>query len=133
MKHSATIKNGRVDFVNKESWTVDCAKHEGIAVTIELSKPKSTRSSNQNRYLWGIVVPMLCESIGYPPEEAEECWSAVKIAVGHCKETKIGKVALPTRHLSTKEFAEFTDNVRTWASCELGIRIPSPYETDYGV
>jgi hypothetical protein len=133
MKHSATIKQGRVEFVNKEAWTVDCAKHEGISVTIELSKPKSTRSANQNRYLWGIVVPMLCESIGYPVQEAEECWSAVKIAVGHCKHTKIGMVALPTKNLGTKEFSELIDSVRAWASCELSTRIPSPNETDYGV
>lgn len=133
MKHSATIKAGRVEFVNKEAWTVDCAKHEGIAVEIELSKPKRTRTNNQNSYIFGLVVPMLCDAIGYPVSEAVECWDAVKIAVGHCKDTKIGKVALGTRHLDTKAFSELTDRIRAFASCELGVRIPAPHETDYGV
>lgn len=133
MKHKAIIKGGKVIFDNPSSWTVDCAKHEGISVEIELSKPKRTRTSNQNAYIFGLVVPILCDAIGYPTSESVECWDAVKISIGHCKDTKIGKVALGTRHLDTKEFSELTDRIRTWASCELGLRIPAPNETDYGV
>jgi len=133
VKHSATIKNGRVDFINKEAWTVDCAKHEGDAVEIELSKPKRTRTNNQNAYVFGIIVPMLCDAIGYPVSESGECWDAVKIAVGHCKDTKIGKVALTTRNMDTKAFSELIERIRTFSSVELNTRIPAPDETDYGL
>ena len=133
MKHKASIKGVRVVFDNPSAWTVDCAKHEGVSVEIELSKPKRTRTNNQNAYVFGIIVPMLCDAIGYPASEAVECWDAVKIAVGHCKDTKIGKVALTTRNMDTKAFSELIERIRTFASVELNTRIPSPNESDYGL
>jgi hypothetical protein len=133
MKHRAIIKGGKVIFDNPTAWTVDCAKLEGKQVELTIAQKRATRSANQNRYVWGIVVPMLCDAIGYPVQEAEECWSSIKIAVGHCKDTKLGKVALPTKNMSTAEFSCLVDAIRAFSSCELGIRIPSPNETDYGV
>jgi hypothetical protein len=133
MKLTATITNGRLVFDDHTALAVFLGKNEGKKVVINIATKTTKRTLNQNSYLWSVVVPLLCDAIGYPASESEECWNAVKIAVGHYKETKIGNVALPTKDMDTKAFAELTDRVRTFASAELGVRIPSAHEFDYDV
>ena len=130
MKHSATIHNGRPVFDNPQAWTIDCAKLNGQKVVVELSKPKRSRSNNQNAYLFGVVMPILCDVIGYPDSQSSECWASVKIAVGFCDDTKLGKVPRSSAGLSTVEFEDLMSRVRTFASVELGAFIPAPNEEE---
>lgn len=38
---------------------------KGKPVIIAIKQERSTRSSQQNRYWWGVVVPLLAEHLGY--------------------------------------------------------------------
>jgi hypothetical protein len=83
-----------------------------------VSKRKLTdkqRSSPQNRYFHGVMVPILAEHTGYTDSEMK---GVIKWKF------KIKSTA----ELSTAEFEKFMSAVRMWASRDLSCYIPEPNE-----
>lgn len=105
------------------------AQFEGKAVTVEISKPASTRSLRQNAYYWGVVLTFIAQETGHSTEEIH---LAVKdmflprkfIALGS-REVEIRKT---TTDLTPTEFSSYIEQVRAWAATELNCSIPSPNE-----
>lgn len=89
------------------------------------------RSSGQNRYLWGIVYPLLLKGlneIGYD-------YGNVKQVHGFCKEVftdryvnkhsgAIMDIPDSTREMDTKTFSTYLQVIREWAVEYLSIEIP---------
>lgn len=103
-----------------ESWVVEIKRHA------------KTRSSAQNRYLWGVCYAVIAESTGQPAEDWHEFflgemwgWNRVQM-MGR---TKL-KPARRSSKLSRAEFADYVDFIHRRAA-EHGIYIPSPGEHDY--
>ena len=95
--------------------------------TIEIKEKSNNRSSNQNRYLWGVVYPILGEKLGYDNETIHEVLK-----------TKFGeKVVLrnnmtinkSTSKYSTMEFENYIQKITIFAGEFLKLTIPSPNET----
>lgn len=113
----------------KNAMAAYLAKHEGKPVVVEISKPASVRSVQQNRYLWGVVYQTIAEHTGHSTEEIH---MAVKnlflprkfIALGS-REVEISKT---TTELDTAEFSHYIEQVRAWAAQELRCSIPSANE-----
>ena len=76
------------------------------------------RSDPQNRYLHGVVLPILAHHTGYTNDEMK---AVIKWKF------KIKQ----TSTLDTVEFNKFVDEVRAWASSDLGCYIPDPNEHEY--
>ena len=75
------------------------------------------RSSPQNRYFHGVVLPILADHTGYTDDEMKAiCKWKFKIK--------------STSELSTAEFEQFCSNIRQWASLELSAWVPEPNETE---
>jgi hypothetical protein len=76
-------------------------------------KQYACRSNPQNRYLHGVILPILADHTGYEIDEIKAVlkW---KFKIKH------------TSSLSTKEFEDFLSKVRMWASAELGCFCPEP-------
>lgn len=96
-------------------------------VEVKFSKPVTTRSNNQNRYMWGVVYKILADETGHTPEEihaaAKQLFLPRKYITLGNNEIEVEK---STAELSTEEFELYLERLRVWASTELGIRIPLP-------
>ena len=100
-------------------------------VVITIESEGRNRSEQQNRYLWGVVYPVLSETTGYTPEEVHEYAKSAFLAP---KIVRIGKniryITPSTTQLSTSDMVEFIDKLIVIAA-ELGAHVPSPQEAGY--
>lgn len=98
----------------------------------ELRKKRTTGKiheiSNQNGYFWGVVIPILCESFGYTPDEMNLAIKVKFLRIGGTDD--LPKVR-STSDLNKGEWEELMGKIRTWASSDYNIYIPEPYEVDY--
>lgn len=99
---------------------------QGKEYTIEIKEKTKNRSSNQNRYLWGVVYPILGQKLGYDNETIHEVLK-----------TKFGeKVVLrnnmtinkSTSKYTTKELESYIEKITIFASEFLKLSIPAPNE-----
>ena len=128
MKHIANIKNGQIVFDNPDAFALNKAKLEGQKVVLSLEKWRKNRSLNENSYLWGVVIPLIAEHLGYQDNDTESLWAAIKLEVGHYNLVGSIKVPKASNSLNTVEFEKLMSMVRTWASSELQVYIPLPNE-----
>jgi len=83
-------------------------------------KAKLPRTNRQNKYYWGVVLPLSGEHFGYYPDEMHE---AFKLLFLRRNEDGRPETLKSTSSLTTKEFVEYVDRCRHWAA-EHGIYIP---------
>jgi len=107
-------------------------------VVITFTKPKKNRSNNQNRYYWGLVLPLIqnglldatgelrsYDNIHYkillplfaPTNEI------INKETGECIVER-----LTSSDLTTTQFCEYILEIQKWSAEFLGIDIPSPNE-----
>ena len=91
-----------------------------------IRKEKKSRSNNQNRYLWGVVYKIIANETGHTEEEVHEHmkWRFLR------KHGRLETVK-STSDLNTKEFEEYTENIRRFGATDLSLQIPVPNEVDY--
>ena len=122
-----TVKQGKLSFNNLQQFT-DYLKSLGEkSVEIIVRKIIRIRSNNQNRYYWGVVVPLLVNATGYTTEEMHE---ALKMLFLKDLTRKIPTLR-STADLTTTEFEDYLGKVRMWAAQELSCVIPDPNEVDF--
>ena len=102
----------------------------GTKLDIVIRKHKSKRSNEQNRYYWGVVIPILAEYFGH--DNAEDMHEDLKL-----KFNPIGSKLYPektiggtTTKLSTVDFFSaddsYVERICRWAAMEYSIYIPPP-------
>jgi hypothetical protein len=111
------IKNGKVEL--QRFYEQEIKKHEGQPVEVIIG---SQRSSNQNRYLWGIVYKIVGDELGYTDLEVHEVFKDKFLSY----KKKGHKFTKSTASLKTGEFADYLNKVILYASTELGLIIPDP-------
>ncbi len=139
------VERGILKPSDNKSYSTHLNTLEGKEVSISVSKKRkaSGRSNPQNRYYWGVVIPVLANELGYSTEEMHD---AIKTQfLGEVKpitrermtlegtETFETNIFIPrsTTSLDTSDFEKFMSQVRQWASIELAIYIPEPNETEF--
>ena len=90
---------------------------------IDIQTIRHTRSLNQNKYYWGVIIKMLGDEFGYI---AEEMHDALRMRFLQVHTNKLPTIK-STTELSTKEMEEYLSKIRQWAS-EEGIFLPLPNE-----
>jgi hypothetical protein len=95
------------------------------------------RSVQQNRYYWGVVVPIIRKGLydsGFDAvrtnNDAHEVIKQVllKKQIVNKQTGEVIDMAGSTQELSIPEFNDFIESICRWASEYLGVVIPSPYE-----
>jgi hypothetical protein len=95
---------------------------------------KNKRSTQQNRYYFGCVLPIVLEGLrdaGWKEfedaEEVHECLKHkfLKKHVANADGEAMEKIA-STKKLSTVEFNEYIENIAQWAAEYLNVYIPPP-------
>lgn len=93
---------------------------------------KPIRSTQQNRWLWGVCYKMIAEHTGYSADEIHELMKHRFLRHFIDIETRNGieqlETVKSTTQLNTIEFNSYTTQIQQWASIELGISIPDPNE-----
>jgi hypothetical protein len=87
---------------------------------------KVSRTTNQNKYLWGVVYPLISGHTGYSNEEVHEIMKRIcnpQIVNIKGEEYVVGK---STASLTTAEFNAYISRIVQFASFELGVIIPEP-------
>jgi hypothetical protein len=105
--------------------------HEGKRVRVTVERFRNRRSTEQNRYYHGIVVPAIGKAIGEQDmESVHEMLKAefnYEILVIGNKEMKVPR---STAKLETVAFSEYMEKVRMWAAKFLELYIPDPNEVE---
>ena len=91
---------------------------------VEIKVVSSTRSSQQNRYYWGVILKIISQETGFTPEEAHEVYK--KKFLTYQKEYKGKKYDFvrSTTDLDIFEFGEYLDKVIGHARGELNLIVP---------
>lgn len=106
-------------------------------VGIVVEPYKYNRSGSQNRYYWGVVIPLIADEIG---EEKDVTHDILKARFLKYKKTikskrtgqeKTMTVVGSTTKMTTVEFMEYTETVKRWASIHLNIFIPDPGDVSF--
>lgn len=97
---------------------------------------KKQRSTNQNRYYFGIIVDLLSEHTGFTRDEMHEILKSkfLRRTMWIPKKTGIMEMSVisySTKELTTVQFEKYLSEIREWSSMELGVSIPEPNEVDY--
>jgi hypothetical protein len=110
--------------------------HRGQPVEVIVRRPRRQRSSQQNRYYWGVVIRMGAEQLGYDdPEDLHEA-----LAMKFLRTDPDPITGSPRRHrtpqTNTAEFSSYTERCREFLMrfcSEQGneFYIPLPNEVDW--
>jgi hypothetical protein len=107
-------------------------------VVITFTKPKKARSNGQNRYYWGLVLPLIQNGLLEATGELRSCDNIhykillplfsptneiVNKDTGECINER-----LTSSELTTTQFCEYILEIQKWGAEFLGIDIPSPNE-----
>ncbi len=124
-------------------------KNAKTKVKVTVERFRNDASTQQFRYLWGVVYPILGDHFGYDHYEYRE-WihnplKAMFLGYKEVEQKTIYRIIkdplkpinatvvelISTTELDTGRMTEFIDNVRRWAKKEYDIHIPAPNEVDY--
>lgn len=122
------IIDGRVKLDRADAFREYVAKFKnGATIEMTIDLRKDTRSDNQNRYYWGVVIQILSDHFGYFPEDMHE---ALKLKF-LLQDIKPFPAVKSTAKMKTDEFEDYLDKVRMWAMAEFEINIPLPNEVEF--
>lgn len=107
-------------------------------VVITFTKPKKSRSNNQNNFYWGVVLPLIQKGLLDATGELRSndnihynillplfapTNEIINIDTGECINER-----LTSSEMTTTQFCEYILEIQKWAAEFLGIDIPSPNE-----
>lgn len=126
-----TIKDGVITVSNKKRFIQDCGQFKDCEVEI-IVKKKGTRSTQQNRYYFGVVVAEVrlgLKEIGYDMTVDETHYFLKNkfhiVSIGNKDGVEI-QVPGSTTDMNTIEFMEYFSKIQQWGAEYLGINIPDP-------
>ncbi len=120
------IEQGKLKLRDKARFDMLCSLLDGREIKVELSEAKKTRSNQQNRWYWGVIIPMIAEHQGCEVWEYEQVHFELKrLILGVQKKGKL-EIVKSSAKMDTLEFTEYVETVRRWAVKELGVVIPDP-------
>ncbi len=108
-------------------------KLAGKAVDVVVRPHRNQRSLDQNRWWFGIAVPLIAHELGYEKHEHEDVhYALVAKCFGKKYDERIGEDVPKVRssHLTTVQFSELMEWAVRFAAKDLGIVVPLPGESE---
>jgi len=107
---------------------------DGTHLDVTIRKHKEKRTNDQNRYYFGVVIPILADFFGHDSAEAMHEDLKLKFNPVDSKLDKSKKIGGSTTKMSTVDFysAEnsYIERIVRWASIEYSIYIPPPVKSE---
>lgn len=98
---------------------------EGKTATVTFERPYHKRTTEQNKFYWGVILTTIAQHTGHTTEEIHE---VVKDLFLPRKFIKLGnrevQIEKSTAKLTFTEFAHYLEQIRAWASQELALTFP---------
>ena len=126
------VCNGVLKLHDEEEFKHCFRTFEGKKIRLSIEKGNK-RSTQQNRYLWGICYKILADYTGYTEKEIHAYCKAkfspivVEILNKRTGETSSMLVGDTTTELTTIKFMEYKEKIQHLGA-ELGCQIPDPEE-----
>jgi hypothetical protein len=92
-------------------------------VVLTVEKYRRKRSSNQNRWYFGVVLKLISDHTG---EDVQSLHEAFKMQFSEMRDVHGLKVPQRTSGMDTTDFSQHCERVRQWAAEFLGLNIPDP-------
>ena len=123
--------NGRLS-LNRQSLKTALLEFEGKRITITIEKAKSKRSSDQNRYYWSGVIPIIQQGLKDAGYRLSKDDTHLAMRAKFLSEpipmddgTYIERFK-STTELSKSEFSDYIESIKEWAFDYLNVTIPPP-------
>lgn len=128
IKIMGMVKNGVFKPFYPELQQKQMMALEGKVTIASYRQQAKHRTIPQNKYYFGVVVPILADYCGYTKGEMHDALKMKFLrkhndTVPGCPDT-----SRSTTDLSTVEFNEYIENIRAWAVNEFMVHIPDPNE-----
>jgi hypothetical protein len=125
------VEKGRLQLEHRDKLDEYIPTLEGKRVEMTIKAESESRSVQQNRYYWGVIVKMLSDYTGHDQGEMHEIlkykFNPINIEIDG-KEITVGGT---TRDLTTTQFKDYNDRIKMWAITALNVTIPNVGEVDY--
>ena len=119
------VERGKLVLDYPEQLVIRMASLEGKRVEVIVRKETTTRTNQQNRYLWGIVYAIISDNTGYDPEQVHDAMK-VKFASQHLDNGLV--ITERTSKMTTERMTQYIDDIKRWAAEFLGCYIPDAGE-----
>ena len=97
-------------------------------VEIEVRKWRDTRTKQQNRYYFGVVLKLISKDTGFTQDELHQIFKTKYLTYKREYKGKWYAFVRTTTTLDTKEFGEYLDKIIRFVAEEFGIEIPEAGE-----
>jgi hypothetical protein len=129
------IEGGKLHIMRRKQFNEEIRHCKDMDVSIVVKK-RGKRSSQQNRYYFGVVIDEIRRELlrRGTRATAEEVHEALKLKFNPHREvnTETGQVLLEigqtTTDMNREEFGQYLERIIEWAAESLEITIPSPGE-----
>jgi hypothetical protein len=129
---SGEVRAGKLQVRNRAAFDKALARFRDGEVQVRIAHVRATRSEQQNRWYWAVIVEAISEHTGYTADEVHEFLKAKfipkRLAVcdgnGVIQEDLV--IGGSTAKLNKLTFGEYCEAIRGWAAETLEINIPDP-------
>lgn len=102
-------------------------------VEVVVRARRKHRSNKENRYMHGVVIPMVAQEMAIEDDEAKEFLKAKFLKKTIEYKGKEYEIIRGTASLSTTEMEWFLEKCKRWAAEELSIFIPDPNQVEFEI
>lgn len=123
------VRAGKLILENRKGFMDHIGQFEGMRVALDLDQFKDTRSERQNKYYWGVVIPIFADFFGMDPVEAHEAlkWEHLRKSIKD-REGNPRITIRSTASMKTNEFEDYMAKLRKWGAEQFSLNIPEPNE-----
>ena len=131
---TGVVEENRLTLDDRAGFTEYLRTFAGHAVQIVVKRKQSSRSLDQNAWIWGVAYPVIANELGYDAHEHEDLHYALVAKWGGEHFDKRMGAMVPNKRsskLTTKEFSDYMEWLVRFAAQELGgILVPLPGESE---
>ena len=132
------VESGKLILWNPEDFKRHYQTFEGKPIQLSIQRAINKRTTQQNKYLWGIVYKVLSKETGHEPEELHEFFKLkfnpqfIQVLNKTTGEADEEMISGSTRKMDIQDFIEFVDKIQHWAITFLDVIIPDANQVSEG-
>lgn len=119
--HKGTVKDHKLIFDNPEAFTVAKTLLEGKRFELTLEKESIRRTTQQNKYLFGVVYKVIGDYTGH---DVDQIHANMKILFASTTDEKGLIITEETHKMDTVRMTKYIEDIRRWGAEFLGLDIP---------
>lgn len=135
LKTFGSVERGSLTVYNRQEFLDILKTWKDCSVELTLQSKTKGRSTSQNKYYWGCVLPIIKDALReqhgltYTSEGLHDFlktkFNSIEI---HNQDGVVERLPISTTELNTVEFETYLEDIRNWCLDFFGVRIPLPNE-----